>query len=62
MLGQKLTSVFTCPTTLTCALLLTIVNDIRQKSIPFLFDKKVLYTYSYEKYRLKELVADKTTV
>ena len=37
MLGQKLISVSTCPTTITSALLLTIVNSIREKSITYLF-------------------------
>ena len=44
MLGQKLISVSTCTTTITSALLLTIVNGIRQK--------KVFHIYSYEEYRL----------
>ena len=37
MLGQTLISVSTCPTTITSAILLTIVNGIRQKGIPYLF-------------------------
>ena len=56
MLGQTLISVSTCPTTITSAIILTIVNGIRQKGIPYLF------LWRIQTAPLKELVADKNTV